>query len=174
MPLTCSPCEGAGRRNRRASVYVDKILKGAEPGDLLIEMPTKVDLVRNNSSRARGYPGPDYRSPTPQARARGAQHALDLAVLLRKSHLAARPTAKHTPNRHRGGNLPLLVTVEPSMYVSFRYYELMKLTLTGAKLASFPLGLPTKVGVLHHLPTAGAMGLAIPQSRLRRVDGVMK
>ena len=68
----------------------------------------------------------------------------------------------------------MLVTVEPSMLVSFRYYEVMVLTPTGAKLARFPVGLPTKVGVLHHLKSAKAMGLAIPQSLLMRADGVLK
>ena len=50
----------------------------------------------------------------------------------------------------------------------------MIITPTGAKLARFPVGLRTKVGVLHRLTTAETMGLAILQSLLLRADEVIQ
>jgi ABC-type uncharacterized transport system substrate-binding protein len=129
---------------RRAAAYVDKILKGAKPGDLPVEQPTKFDMVF----------------------IAGAKRLAELALTHKlpslfgpKHHVAAGGLMSYSPDR-------------PDLYRRGATY--VDKILKGAKPADLPVEQPTKFELVIDLKTARALGLTIPQSILFRADHLIQ
>ena len=56
----CSPTESTCHLYRRTATYVDRILRGAKPGDLPVQFPTKYELAVNlKTAKALGLTIPE-------------------------------------------------------------------------------------------------------------------
>jgi ABC-type uncharacterized transport system substrate-binding protein len=152
---------------RRAAREVDKILKGAKPGDLPVEVRGRgrndIDRAFETMRKKRSTGILILGDPTVGV------HRSRIAELAVKSQLPAVSTLRES------AEAGLLMSYGTDFHDLWRraatYVDKI---LKGAKPGDLPVEQPTKFDLVINLKTAKALGLTIPPSLLQRADQVIE
>jgi putative ABC transport system substrate-binding protein len=136
---------------RRAAAYVDKVLKGAKPGDLPIEFPTKLVLAINlKTAKALGL-------------------IIHLAELTTRYTIPAIGVRKEFTTA--GGLMNYAAEEQEPFRLAGSYTGRI---LKGEKPADLPVQQATKVELVINLKAAKALGITVPITLLGRADEVIE